>query len=144
MFVARAHTLELAAMGMDKSGTFAMATGGTGLIQGWAPRSGFPATVIAGDTSLVANGTGPATVQARIQLTGNWVNAALPTFRVMKNGVQLGSVQIAFNTNAAVFSAMSTTLAPGDTLDMQYTMPSGQSGTVRQGAAATYLYYTLA
>jgi hypothetical protein len=133
----------LAAMGMDKSGTFAMATGGTGLIQGWAARSGFPATTIAADTSLVANGTGPVTVQARIQLTTVWGSADLPTFRVMKNGVQLGQVTISFNTDAATFSAMSTTLAPGDTLDMQYTMPSGQSGTVQQGAAATYLYYTL-
>ncbi len=144
MFVARAHTLELAAMGMDKSGTFGMTTGGTGLIQGWAPRSGFPATVIAGDTSLVANGTGPATVQCRVQLTSNWVNAALPTFRVMKNGVQLAQMNMSFNTNAVTFSPIATTLAPGDTLDVQYTMPSGQSGTVQQGAAATYLYYTLA
>ncbi|NEW27232.1 hypothetical protein [Nocardia cyriacigeorgica] len=134
----------LAAMGMDKAGTFAMPTGGTGLIQGWAARSGFPATAIASDTSLVANGIGNVTVQARIQLTGNWVNASLPTFRVLKNGVQIGQVQIGFNSNAATFSPMATSLAPGDTLDMQYVMPSGQSGTVQQGAAATYLYYTLA
>lgn len=132
-------------MGMDKSGTFAMASSITnGLVTGWAARSGYPNTVIASN-ALVSNGNGNITLQCKVTLTAAWSNATGIQFKIFKNGVQIGSTAtIAFNTTTITFAPISTSLVNGDTITLRFTTPFGGSGTMQQGAAASYVYYDAA
>lgn len=126
------------AMGMDKSSTFSVPSNTTALVTGWTART--PGSVITGDT-LVADGAAEVTVQCKVTLTSAWGTATSLTLRVVKNGTSIGTANIAFNTSATTFTPISTTLAPGDKLALQYTSPFGGSGSVRGGATYTYLYF---
>ncbi|WP_063023767.1 hypothetical protein [Nocardia niwae] len=130
-------------MGMDKSGTGSLTANTTALITGWVARSGYPNTVITSN-ALVSDGPSSVTVQCKVTLTGAWSNSTALTLRVLKNGTQIGTASIPFNGTSATFSPISTSLAPGDTISLQYTTPFGASGTVAAGSTSTYLYYDAA
>ncbi|MFC9995766.1 hypothetical protein [Nocardia sp. NPDC127526] len=126
------------AMGMNKNGTFAMESSTTALIGGWAVRT--PGSVIA-NQALVCDGAAAVTIQWKITLTSMWPGAGAVTFRVLKNGNSIGTGSIPFNSSTGTFNPISTTVAPGDTLAIQYVTPFGYSATVAAGATSTYLYF---
>lgn len=131
----------MSSMGMDKSGTFAMAATTTAQVTGFVARSGYPATVITG-SALVADVAAPVIVQCKVTLTAGWGSGTAVQFRVLKNGVQIGTTaSIGFTGTTVTFAAISTTLAVGDQITLSYTTPFGTTGTIAAGATNTYLYY---
>lgn len=131
----------MSSMGMDKSGTFALATNTTASVTGWAARSGYPSTVIDSNTSLKADVAAPVIIQCKVTLTAAWSSGSGLVLRVLKNGVSIGTATIAFNTTTITFTNISTTVAANDLIALQYTTPFGSAGTIQTGAAATYLFY---
>lgn len=132
----------MSSMGMDKSATFAMASNTTAQVAGaWTARSGYPATVIT-SAALVADAAAPVIIQCKVTLTSAWGFGTAVQFRVLKNGVQIGTTaSIPFNSTTVTFTNISTTLAVGDQISLSYTTAFGASGTIQTGATNTYLFY---
>ena len=131
----------MSSMGMDKSGTFAMAASTTASVTGWAARSGYGSTVIDSNTSLKADTAAPVIIQCKVTLTAQWGSATGLTLRVLKNGVSIGTATIPFQGTTVTFTNISTTLAVNDLIALQYTTPFGSTGTIQSGATNTYLFY---
>jgi hypothetical protein len=130
-------------MGMDKSGTQSISSDQTALVTGWAARSGYPATTIVTD-ALKSDGAGNVVIQCKVTLTAAWFSSTALTLRILKNGTQIATASIAFNTTSATFTPVSTSLALNDTISLQFTSAFGASGTIAAGSTSTYLYYDVA
>jgi hypothetical protein len=139
---ASGSSTSLSAMGMDKSGTMAIASDQTATVTGWTARSGYSATVITSN-ALMPDGGGSVTVQCKLTLSSAWFSGTALVVRVMKNGSQIASSTIPFNSASVTFSPISATLTNGDALTVQFTSPFGASGTINAGSTSTYLYYDL-
>lgn len=132
----------MSSMGMDKSGTFAMTAGTTASVTGWAARSGYPSTVIDSNTSLKSDVAANVIIQCKVTLTAQWTSFTAVQFKVLVNGVQVGTTaSIGFQGTTVTFTNISTTLAVNDLVALQYITPSGVTGTIQSGAANTYLFY---
>lgn len=124
-------------MGMDKSGTLANGTAWHP-VTGWAPRAGFPDTVITSN-GLVANGPGEVTVYGKITVAGASLILPSVAFRIKLNGTVIFESP---QSGASQAGSVAVALAAGDVLTMESKSSSvSGSRTTQAGADNTYLYF---
>ncbi len=124
------------AMGMDKSGTQALPSNATTKVTGWSPRTGYPSTVINAD-DLLFSGSGTVNITLKVTLTGN-AGAAL-TLRIRRNGSDIHTGTLAFNTATQTITINGVSIANNDRISVAITTPFGVSATVQTGSTNTFL-----
>ncbi|MFI6173510.1 hypothetical protein ACIBCN_42495 [Nocardia sp. NPDC051052] len=141
--VAGGVPISVAPMGMNKNGNQNADKNKTTQLVNWVVRPGYSSTVLDANTLLV-DAPGNVVVRTQVTLAGGWSAAGGLWAQLVRNGVEVASIEFAQAQTVVVIPAQAITVAAGDRIAVNMVNGNILSGTTVQGGAGTYVYFDAA